>query len=266
VLRESPKAEQRRFLRIITGNQKKMRTWARHAPMNYLHRFSLVEAERHRVLGHTTKARDLYDQAIALAREHNYPHEEALAYELAAKFYLATGKQHVARAYMQEAWSGYAHWGAMAKARDLEACHPQLLPKTMTMTASETAIVTSTTVTTSQLSRISLDVVSVMKALQSLSSEIVLDKLLEKLMAIVMENAGAQQGFLVLQHDSGLLIQAHGVVETGDMVVLQALPIREEHGKPSPALPTALLHYVARTKEPVVLHDASHEGPFITEP
>ena len=104
-----------------------MKKWARHAPMNYLHKYYLVEAERDRVCGRGEKAGDLYDQAIALAKEHEYLNEEAMANELAARFYLSKGKDKIARSYMQEAHYGYRIWGAAAKVKHLEKNYPQLL-------------------------------------------------------------------------------------------------------------------------------------------
>lgn len=107
-------------LKRVAVNQKKLRLWADHAPVNYLHKFYLVEAEKYRVLGNGTKAADFYDQAIALVQDNEYPNEEALAYELAARFYLTNGQTVSARAYMQEAHYCYRKWGAVAKVKQLE--------------------------------------------------------------------------------------------------------------------------------------------------
>jgi tetratricopeptide (TPR) repeat protein len=97
--------------------------------MTHLHKFYLVEAELHRVLGHKDKAIDCYDRAIELAKEHEYINDEALAHELAAKFYLALGKAKIAQVYMLDARHCYRQWGAIAKVKDLEARYPQLLFK-----------------------------------------------------------------------------------------------------------------------------------------
>jgi predicted ATPase/tRNA A-37 threonylcarbamoyl transferase component Bud32 len=121
------KQEQRQYRDKIQANQKKMKNWAHHAPMNYLHKFDLVEAEwHHHVLGEDAKAMDLYDKAIAGARENEYLNEEALAYELAAKFYLAKGKDKIAQVYFKDAHYAYTRWGALAKVKHLEEHYLQL--------------------------------------------------------------------------------------------------------------------------------------------
>jgi tetratricopeptide (TPR) repeat protein len=112
-------------MRILSG----VVSAAHFAPMTHLHKFYLVEAERHRVLGEKTKAIECYDRAIALAKENDYINEEALANELAAKFYLGWGKEQVAQAYLTNAYYCYLRWSATAKIKDLEQQYPQLVKR-----------------------------------------------------------------------------------------------------------------------------------------
>ncbi|KAM3090429.1 ATP-binding protein, partial [Phormidesmis sp. 146-12] len=107
-------------LEKVAISQEKMKLWADHAPMNYLHKYHLVEAEKARVLGQLLEAEKFYEQAIQGARENEYIQEEALAYELAAKHYLARGLEKFAQLYMKEAYYCYERWGAIAKVKDLE--------------------------------------------------------------------------------------------------------------------------------------------------
>ena len=130
IFSDAQESERKCLLEKVAANQKKMKLWAHHAPMNYLHKFYLVEAERARVLGNESEAREYYDQAIDLAREHGYVNEEALANELAAKFYLALGRVRIASHYLRDAHYAYLQWGALAKVKDLETRHPQLLAQT----------------------------------------------------------------------------------------------------------------------------------------
>ncbi|OCR02449.1 serine/threonine protein kinase, partial [Oscillatoriales cyanobacterium USR001] len=111
----------------VNSNQDKVKKWADSAPMNYLHKFNLVEAEKYRASGKNYEAADLYDRAILGAKENGYIQEEALANELAAKFYLNWGKEKFAADYMQSAYYCYAKWGARAKVTDLEKRYPKLL-------------------------------------------------------------------------------------------------------------------------------------------
>ncbi|MEG4010505.1 MULTISPECIES: AAA family ATPase, partial [unclassified Microcoleus] len=114
-------------LHQVQENQGKLQQWASHAPMNHLHKWQLVEAERYRVLDRYKEAIECYDLAVKGAKENEYLQEEALANELAAKFYWEWGKEKVAASYMQEAYYCYARWGALAKIEDLEQRYPELL-------------------------------------------------------------------------------------------------------------------------------------------
>ncbi|HEY9707164.1 MAG TPA: ATP-binding protein, partial [Oculatellaceae cyanobacterium] len=232
-----------------------MQKWAHHAPMNHLHKFYLVEAERYRVLGQYMEAMDYYDKAIAGAKENEYINEEALAYELAAKFYMALGKEIIARTYMSEAHYAYTRWGALAKVKDLETKYPQLLSSSSSRPNITSTRTTNNSSTTGSQSASALDLATVMKASQAISGEIVLDKLLASLMKILIENAGAQVGYLILESQGQLLIEAEGAIDSDNVAVLQSIPI-ENH------LPAAIINYVVRTSESVVLSDATVEGNF----
>jgi len=258
-------AEREEIQRKVAAKQEKMELWAKQAPMNFLHKFYLVEAERDRVLGNDADAREYYDKAISLAHENEYLNEEALAYELAGRFYLARNQNHVARHYLQDAHYAYLRWGAAAKVKDLETRYPQFLAKTET--SSHQSTVTSSTTTSGQRTSSSLDLDSVLKASQAISGEIVLDKLLEKLMKFVIENAGAQKGFLILEHNGNWAIEAEASVGEDEVSVMRSLPI--DAIDPSTQLPlvcASIINYVVHTKENVVLNDATHEGQFTRDP
>jgi PAS domain S-box-containing protein len=256
----TPMREQKRFLKKVTANQKKLKKWARHAPMNQLHRYYLVEAERARVLGNDGEAREFYDNAIALVQESNYPNEEALANELAGRYYLARGLDRLAVTYLLEARYSYLRWGAIAKVEALEEEH-------LSGSAEAPLLSQREEMATTRGAGGVLDLRTVMKALQAISGEILLDRLLEQLMKIVIENAGAQTGYLVLekgvrhQGKAGQwAIEAEGTVGKADVTVLQSIPATER------VLPMSVVNYVARTKENVVLDDAANEGPFTQDP
>ncbi|MBD2185538.1 AAA family ATPase [Aerosakkonema funiforme] len=261
VFADGSNSEQEAWLNRINLNQEKMQKWAHHAPMNFLHKFDLVEAEKARVLGQVVAAMDFYERAIKGARDNGFIQEEALAYELAAKFYQARGMDKFAQTYMKEAHYGYVRWGAKAKVEDLEVKYPYLLPKSSpanNLTFSHTINNPNITTTGSQ-SASALDLATVMKASQAISGEILLDKLLTKLMKILMENAGAQTGYLILETEGKLQIEACGEVDSDNITVLQSIPLENR-------LPIAIINYVVRTKETVVLNDATGEGNFTNDP
>jgi PAS domain S-box-containing protein len=256
---EASDYKSQQLLEKVVANQKKLEFFAEHGPMNFLHKFYLVEAERFRVLGNDLEARDFYDQAIALAQKHEYLNEEALAYELAGRFYLSREQKHLARYYLQDAHYAYQRWGAVAKVKDLERQYPHFLAKAQAKYL-PTKISISTTTGSGQAASEVLDLNSVLKASQTISSEILLDKLLENLMKIMIENAGAQTGFLILVKEGQLLIEAQGTLEQEKVIVRQSTLVST-----SQQLPLSLINYVERTREDVVLNDATREGIFTTD-
>ncbi|MEG4801456.1 AAA family ATPase [Microcoleus sp. ARI1-B5] len=253
----TPIEDKNNWLDRVTLNQEKMCKWAQHAPMNHLHKFYLVEAEKARVLGQFLEAMDYYDRAISLAKEHEYINEAALAYELAAKFYLSRGKELTAKAYMQEARYYYQLWGAAAKVKDLEMRYPQLF----TLDRPTNKAISTTISTTGSRSSSSLDIDTVMKASEAIAGEIVLDNLLSRLMKILIENVGAQTGYLILEEQGKLLVKAEGAVNDDRIKVLPSIPIAN-----CPEICEAVINYVARTQENLVLNDATREGQFTNEP
>jgi predicted ATPase/signal transduction histidine kinase/CheY-like chemotaxis protein/tRNA A-37 threonylcarbamoyl transferase component Bud32 len=261
VYSNSSPEEQENILNKVADNQEKIGKWVEHAPMNFRHKYDLVEAEQARVLGQLN-AIEIYEKAITGAFEHEYINEEALAYELAAQFYLERGMEKFAFTYLKEAHYRYQQWGALAKVGNLEARYPQWLAPTSAMPSTLTS---STTMMLPEQERtqtsIRLDLGSVMKASQTLSGEIVLSKLLSNMMHIVIENAGAQKGFLLLPQNEAWFIEAEGHVDRDEVIVLQSHRLEE-----SESLPIPLIHYVARTKDNVVLSDATKTGHFTQEP
>ncbi|QSQ25725.1 AAA family ATPase [Pyxidicoccus parkwayensis] len=245
--------ERLRATRSIDAIRKSMRGWARIAPMNYGARAELLDAERARLDGEKDAAADGYDRAIRLARQYGLSLDEGVACEAAARFHLTEGREAVARTYLVEARDAFLRWGGRAVATRLEREHPRLLP-----TAPASPVRAEEAAGTPLAA---LDLESVLKTARALSGEIVLGKLLRKLMTLVIENAGARRGFLILKKQEGLFIEAEGSVDGADVVVEQAVPVES-----STALPASIIHYVVRTGETVLLHDAAAEEPFSEDP
>ncbi|MBW4682142.1 MAG: AAA family ATPase [Microcoleus vaginatus WJT46-NPBG5] len=258
-------SEQPTILSQVKLNQEKMKHWADHAPTNYLHKYHLVEAEVARVLGQHWEAAEYYDRAIAGAREQGYIQEEALAYELAAEFYLMKGRDEIAQMYLIKAHYGYINWGAKAKIKDLEERYPQLLSlrqkrEIADEPAQNLTSLHKTTVSTTGGSAAAMDLATVIKATQAISGEILLSNLIEKLMQIVMENAGAQTSYLILEKSGTLVIEASSMIDRDETVLGVNIPVATSRN-----LPLSLINYVERTKESVVLNDAGCEGLFTTD-
>ncbi|MEM8807103.1 MAG: GAF domain-containing protein, partial [Cyanobacteria bacterium P01_G01_bin.38] len=267
--------EQSRIIRQVKANQRKMKQWAHHAPMNHLHKFYLVEAEHCRVLGEGD-AMASYDRALTLAEEHGYINEAALANELAAKFCLEHNRAKFAQVYLTDAYYRYARWGAKAKVEALEAKYPQMLSailssqdtglsSTLDLSRSDEPIAMAATVT--ELLPEALDLAAVLKASQVLSGKIQIEQLVSTLMTVAIENAGADKGVLLLPQDETWLIQAKVVKKrtpSGPFQVdslLQAIPIEA-----CSEVPATLINYVGRTQAPVSVADASCDPNLAAEP
>ncbi|MBW4567376.1 MAG: PAS domain S-box protein [Tolypothrix carrinoi HA7290-LM1] len=262
LLVEASSSQKEAMLSCVNTNQEKMQKWAEHAPMNYLHKFHLVEAEKARVLGQFFEAEEFYERAISGASEHEFIQEEALAYELAAKHYLARGREKFAQTYMKEAHYCYERWGAKAKVKDIESRYGQFFPQSSR--AYPTSVPT-TSGTTYNNSPIAFDLAAVLKASQAISREIELEQLLRSLMQILIENAGAQTGYLILENAGEWAIEASGELSYVDgeniytTQLLQSLPTANR-------LPETIINCVIRTHESVILNDATREGIFINDP
>ncbi len=252
--------EKNQYLQQLQENQKQMKIWADNCPENFLHKYLLVEAEFYRVNDEKLSAIELYDRAIALAKENGYVHEEALANELAAKFYLEWGKEQIAQVYITNAYYAYARWGAKAKINNLEETLPRLLTsvlatKTTTIQAKETIFLTSASTSTVAGSTV-LDLSTAIKASRIISSEIQLDKLVNVLMQVVLENAGAQKGALILNKNDTLFIEAIATVDEKKYTqpTLQ-LSLLEE----STEVPISIINYVKNSQECLVIYDATKD-------
>ena len=260
------KKEQEEHLFSATSNLKKLQKKALSAPMNLQHKCDLITAEKARVLGNIVTAMEYYDRAIAGAQENGYIQVQALAAELAGAFYLSIGRERIAKTYLTEARYCYQRWGAKAKATDLESKYSHLLTSASISTNIESHKSTSSAFTTSGSAAV-LDLTTAVKASQTLAGEIVLEKLLAKLMKIVIENAGGQRGFLILEKSGKWVIEASGCVDVDRVAVMQSIPIDfVEEDTEVTLLAVSVVNYVARTQESVVLNDATREGQFTRAP
>ncbi|MGB3405037.1 MAG: ATP-binding protein, partial [Microcoleaceae cyanobacterium] len=264
--------EQANTLALVETQQTILAQWAHHAPMNYQHKVDLLEAEKCRVLGQKSEAIEYYDRAIAGAKEHQYIHEEALANELAAKFYLDWNKQKIAAGYMTDAYYCYARWGAKAKTDRLEKQYSLLLSPILqqqqktrldalhTFTKTSSQSYQSSSSTSTHL----LDLSSVMKASQVLSGEIELDKLMTKLMQVILENAGATKGVLIFNRNKQLTVEAVATQSSqfDKNVSINQNTIAVEN---SLEVPLKLLNSVKRQLQLLVIDDISKQPQWTND-
>jgi PAS domain S-box-containing protein len=234
----------------LAAHQAQLREWAQNCALTFHNKFVLVSAEIARLEGRDLEAMRLYEDAIQSARENGFVQNEAIASELTAGFYLARGFTPAGYGYLEQARSCFARWGAHGKVRQLDERYPQLRERTARARA------------TPVKDESQLDLLSVTKASQAISGRIVLDEVIDTLMRIMLENAGAQTGCLLLARDEALLLVADAHVEQ------QTVQVRQHPGQTPPeiALPAAILNYVRRSREPVLLMDAAEQHPFSPDP
>ncbi len=232
---------------------------------------ALIQAELARVQAMPLQAMEYYDRALHAAYTANLPQQEAIAAERAALFYQSLGRQSITLLYLRRAHDSYSRWGAVAKVRQLEATYPQILSAGHFSNDGSFPLTISSSTSSARL----LDFASVLKASQVLAGEIILDRLLEKLMQIAIENVGAEWGSLLLEQDGAWAVAASGD-STHVTVLPRQVPQLSTHPQlppiPSPELapalsdlPDGIINYVLRTRTHVVLDDAAQAEQFITD-
>ena len=242
---QGSEGEKEEILTQVHDSQDTLEKLARSAPPNYLHKYHLVEAERLRILdGQSDAILSHYDQAIALARESEFIHEEALADELAARYLLNQGKNDDASSYLRSAMEKYEAWGAKRKVAHLKSRYPGLISDDHTEAVASPSA--------------NLDLGTMLKASEAISSTLELEPLLEILLGILMENAGAQTAALILETDSRSLIAARGSAEQVECFLPLSLPVEKAF-----SLSLSIISWVKQTREHLVLDNASREERFI---
>ncbi len=232
---------------LLTAHLEQLREWAEICPPTFGDKHALVSAEIARVEGRDADAMHLYEEAIRSARENGFIQNEGLAHELSAGFYLGHGSTTAARAHLEDARSCFARWGALGKVRQLDQRYPRLREKTAPSPPTATI---GTPVE-------QLDVGTVLKAAQAVSSEIVLGELIKTLLRIAVEHAGAERGLLILFPADEPRIAAEATTGRGQVEVT----LRQTAVSPA-ELPESVLHYVIRTGESIILDDALAQNPF----
>lgn len=254
---DASEEEKEQYDEVLKVTSEKLKSWAGHCPENFLHRYLLIVAETARIQGEPLKAMDLYDQAAESASENGYTQIEALARELAARHYLSLGRFRTARTYLRDAQHVYLRWGATTKDNELKEKYPELLAGIPQRTSTAEEIAETLTYAAAMAGVECLDLGTVIKTSQAISSEIDLHNLVERILTLGLENAGAERGFLILREEDQLMIEAQSASGMDKEPVIASISIDK-----SDALSSAIVHYVARTKEDVVLNDAANEGIF----
>lgn len=262
---------QKEHLKFVEKYQTQLKVLSEHCPANFLHKYLLVKAEEQRVLeGNFRQNMELYEQAIQVAKEHHFLQCEAVATECYGDFWLEKGKDMIAAIYLRQACYLYEQWGAKLLVKKLKKRHPDVFnqQKQTATPFSVTAIDNTLTPTSTQtIARGSisktLDINTLVKASHSISSEVQLERLLSKMMNILIENAGAQKGLLLLIDETSdqLLIQAEGSSGQEAQNIMRNIPLEDNE-----YVSQSIIKYVHRSLESVVLGEATQEGNFTDDP
>ncbi|MCB1193105.1 MAG: AAA family ATPase [Leptospiraceae bacterium] len=218
--------------------------WSEHCEDNFKHKYLLIKAEKTRIEGNDSKAMQFYSEAVQLAKKYEYTNDVAFTNELAAKFFLVQGMDQVAAVFLREAHYYYRHWGAEAKVKQLEEQYPDLIPQNQKMDLST-------------MTYTSIDLNSLMKASRAISGEVKLDSLSKNLLNIIIENAGAERGILLLEEQGEFLIFAEAKV-SGEYN-------SEKRKQDNSILPVSVIQYVFHTNENIILHQAKKEKRFAND-
>ena len=244
--------EQEEARRALAAHREQLREWAEAYPPTFHCTWAILSAEIARVEGEGEGAMRLYEEAIRSARENGFVQNQALAYELASGFYRARGYDEIADTYLRNARACYLRWGADGKVRQIDRLHPRLLGVPPAAFATFTAPAEQ------------LDLLSVVKASQTISGEILLERLVGTLLQVVLEQGAARRACLILARGDRLSLEAEAAV--GEMEVttrmLPSVPLES-----SPGLPASIVDHARAAREPVLLEDAaSRPGQFAHDP
>ena len=251
-LYETASADQQQTWReLLTAHEEQLREWAENNSTTFADKHALVLAEVARLEGRDLEAMRHYERAILLAREHGFVQNEALGNEIAARFYRARGFDKISDTYLREARYCYARWGADGKVRQLDQLYPLIKEHGLAPGP------TNTIVAPSEL----LDLATVIKVSQAASGGMVLEKLIDKLMRAALEQAGAERGLLIVPRRDELQIEAEATT-SGDALIVNL----RDASTAAAAMPESLVYYVMRTRETVILDDASCQNPFSADP
>jgi PAS domain S-box-containing protein len=248
---DSATADERlQHLEALVQHQRQLEIWAENCPENFENRAALVGGEIARIESRDLDAMRLYEKAIHSSRSNGFVHNEALAYECASAFYRARGFHQFADTYLRNARACYASWGANGKVRQLDRLYPGLKHDQPPPGAGSTIAAPVE----------GLDLATVIRVSQAVSSEIVLEKLFDTVMRKAMEHAGAERGLLIVPHGDEPRIEAESRISGNDVIVSLGDALAVAGG-----MPESILRYVMRTHESVILDDASSANPFSTD-
>lgn len=245
--------DKKRYWDVLKNNHQKLKKLAENCPVNYQDKFEIISAQMAGISGNFIEAITLFDEAIKTAKVNGRIQNEAIANELAARYFLSKDKETIAGAYLRAAANAYTRWGALAKNQQLESHFPALLAEKQSMLG-QLEYPTSTL----NKEKNQINYQEIIQSIQNISSELILDKLLRISLSTVLKHAGATSGQFLLDLDGQLRIVAEAVFDNEPPVKISSFPLEAYD-----SIAKGVIFYVIRTGKPVNLDDAANEGIFI---
>ena len=251
--------EQKNYLKIFGKHFNDLKLWTKGNPENFGQLYYLLQAELFSINGRYDKALKSYEKSIQLAAQNRFIYVEAIANERAAILCSRAQLHSLSRMYLKNAWKAYKTWGAYAICNRLEVAYPEIFKEIFNQNSHDKS--GSTISITSRSSKTALDLASVLKASQSIASQVKYADLLKKLMHITIENAGAEKGCLLLYRENQLSIEAVSISGSESIEILPSVPLKDMQ-----IMPESILNYCWRSEEIVVIDDALEEARFSSDP
>ena len=246
MFKDAPAATQWMWLERLTLHAEQLREWAENCSESFRGRYLLVLGEIARIEKRDLDAMRVYEQAIQAAHHDGFAQNEAVANEIAGRFYLGLGLKTAGQNCLRNARYCYLLWGAHAKVKQLDQLYPGLERE---MPLLEAATINPYVE--------QLDLTTIVRPLQAVSREIDFEKLIEIVMTNVLEHAGAERGLLFLRRGSELRIAAQAMTHSNKVEVILAASMAMP-----PQFAETILDHVIQTLESIIVEDGSAPGRF----
>ncbi|HMQ07603.1 MAG TPA: adenylate/guanylate cyclase domain-containing protein [Saprospiraceae bacterium] len=228
---------------MVKSNLKLMKKWAENAPDNYGAKYFLAMAESFAYEKKINEAIRHYDQAILIAEKSKLLYMSGLIYERYGRFLEGIKEVERSRKTMQQALIQFIQWGAKRKVESLVKLYDYLSHAGQTEGPSGT------------MSSAAFDLRSILEAAQALSGEVMFENLLEKMLLILIKNAGAQNAYFILPKNDQLFVEAASRMDNDHICEVKSYPLNE-----SKEIYQSLVRRVLKTKETAIIHDLEAES------
>jgi len=244
-------------IKIIKSIAKKFKLWSKWAPYNFKSYYLLILAEIAALEEKFLTASDYYDQSAKLSQDNNTYHLSAIINDCTAYYFVSKDKSQFVAHYLHKAIYFYDQWGAISLRKNIEKLYSNILLEEANFFKNEPQTLLETSSITPIQNDVTFDFMSILKLTKIISGEIQLDKLLQKSLKILLENAGAERAILFNKKSERWYIEAEGTIKEQLIWLLQSQPFSKRED-----FPKKLISYVQRTGESIIINDTETESSF----